>query len=95
MYAAIYISIVTGLILGWLIKGHGLRKYSEKCLSILIYILVFLVGVSSGSIELPTTSSFYSISTIVRVTLLIGTLAVLPTFLSIIIATILLGMRRE
>jgi len=95
MSIGIYLSIATGLVLGWLIKVRRLRKYSERCLSILIYSLVFLVGASSGSMELPLTSSSYSTPTVIRVAFLVGTLAILPTFFSMALAIAFLGMKHE
>jgi hypothetical protein len=95
MSVGIYLSIAAGLALGWLIKERRLRKYSEACLSVLIYSLVFLVGAGSGSIELPLTSSTYSALTTTKIAFLVGTLATLPTFLSMLLAVVLLGMRHE
>lgn len=95
MSTLIYLPLIAGIAVGLFLRKLGVKRYVETLISLLVYGLVFLVGLNSGRVSDLILSSSHSIYTLLKIAAIVTFLAALPAFLSIVTATLLLGEQNE
>lgn len=95
MSTPIYLPLIAGIAIGLFLRKVGVKRYVETLISLLVYGLVFLVGLNSGRVGDLILSSSHSVYTMLKIAVTVTFLATLPAFLSLIIATLLLGDQDE
>lgn len=94
MSIPIYASLLAGIAIG-LVSKKKLKKCASMGLSVLVYGLVFMVGLNSGRIAFSVTSDSYGTPLLLRAAIRVVPLSIVPALASLLIAKTLLGGRDE